>query len=379
MTERRGSQRLSESHALKGIKEKSLLSLFYWGQAVDDVTFSTGGRLACILDGIRLDPPPIWLMRQAGRYLPEYRELRRRVPTFLDLCFDPALATEVTLQPIRRFDMDAAILFSDILVVPHALGQFVRFVEGEGPRLQPIAHTEIDTLRFDAAVVAPVYETVRRVRAALAPDKTLIGFCGAPWTVATYMVAGEGTSDQLPARLLAATRPDLFDRLIDVLVSASADYLIGQIDAGADAVQVFDSWAGILNEADFDRYAVAPMARLVARVRSVHPQARFIGFPKGAGLRLERYVAATGVNAVGIDWTVPFDHARDRLQPQVAVQGNLDPVVLLAGGDTLDRAIDAILDGLGGGRLIFNLGHGIMPETPIAHVERLVDRVRRTR
>lgn len=323
-------------------------------------------------------PPPIWLMRQAGRYLPEYRTLRARAGSFLDLCYTPDLAAEVTLQPIRRFDFDAAILFSDILVVPDALDRNVRFVAGDGPQLDPIGLDEISGLETEGVVgrLSPVLETVRQVRSGLASAKTLIGFCGAPWTVATYMVAGRGTPDQGPARLMAASEPEAFGVLVGKLVEASADYLIGQLQAGADVVQIFDSWAGILGEPEFDRWCVAPTAEIVRRVREKVPGARIIGFPKGAGLRLERYIRQTGVDAVGIDWTVPLDYAYERLQPMAAVQGNLDPLKLVAGGEALDQAIDAILAGLGDGRLIFNLGHGIVPETPIAHVERLVDRVR---
>lgn len=317
-------------------------------------------------------------MRQAGRYLPEYRALRSEAGSFLDLCYNPAFAAEVTLQPIRRFDFDAAIVFSDILVIPHALGRNLTFVQGEGPRLDPIEADEVAALSVDGIAnhLAPVFETLERVRGDLAPDKTLIGFCGAPWTVATYMVAGRGTPDQAPARLMAARQPDLFQALIDCLVEASVISLLGQIRAGADTVQIFDSWAGILNETDFDRWCIAPNVEIIRRVRAEAPDVRIIGFPKGAGFRLERYVLATGVDGVGIDWTVPLDVARDRLQPHAAVQGNLDPLVLVAGGEALDRAIDAILAGLGPGRLIFNLGHGIVPQTPIAHVEHLVARVR---
>ena len=335
-------------------------------------------RLLRVLDGETVSPPPLWLMRQAGRYLPEYRQIRGKASTFLDLCFTPELATEVTLQPIRRFGFDAAILFSDILVVPHALGREVRFLEGEGPRLEPIDASGIGRLVFSLERLAGVFETVGRVRSALGRDKALIGFCGAPWTVATYMVAGEGTDDQMPARRLSASDPHLFQVLIDRLVEASVAYLVAQLQAGADVVQIFDSWAGILNEADFLRWSILPTRAIVDGVRANIPGARIIGFPKGAGLRLERYVRETGVDAVGIDWTVPLDHAREKLQPMAAVQGNLDPVVLLAGGAALDRSIDAILAGLSGGRFIFNLGHGILPETPIAHVERLVARVRGT-
>lgn len=337
--------------------------------------------VAAVLDGTAVSPPPLWLMRQAGRYLPEYRAVRSEVGTFLDLCHDPERSAEVTLQPIRRFDFDAAIVFSDILMVPLSLGRSVRFVEGEGPRLDPIDAEGIRAL--DAAKVAPalhpVFETIVRVRDRLSPEKTLIGFCGAPWTVATYMVAGLGTSDQAPARTLAAREPDLFQSLIDRLVDASVISLAGQLEAGADVVQIFDSWAGVLNEEDFDRWSIEPSREIVRRLRELVPGARIIGFPKGAGLRLERYAKETGVDGIGIDWTTPLDHARARLQPSVAVQGNLDPIVLLAGGAALDRAIDAILDGLSGGRFIFNLGHGILPETPIGHVEQLVKRVREHR
>jgi uroporphyrinogen decarboxylase len=337
--------------------------------------------LGSVLAGRSAHPPPLWLMRQAGRYLPEYRAIRTEVGSFLDLCLDPERSTEVTLQPIRRFDFDAAIVFSDILMVPHALGRNVRFVEGEGPRLDPIDAAGIAALDVApaAAALAPLFETVGMVRAALAPEKSLIGFCGAPWTVATYMVAGRGTPDQAPARKFAAHDPALFQDLIDRLVETSVVSLAGQLAAGADVVQIFDSWAGVLNDHDFDRWSIAPIREIVTRLRAQVPGARIIGFPKGAGLRLERFARETGVDGIGIDWTTPLDHARERLQPIATVQGNLDPIVLLAGGAGLDQAIDAILEGLSGGRFIFNLGHGILPETPIAHVERLVERVRQPR
>jgi uroporphyrinogen decarboxylase len=348
------------------------------GEARDsDRASLPSGRVGRVLAGERFDPPPLWLMRQAGRYLPEYRAIREKAGSFLDLCFNPTLASEVTLQPIERFDLDAAILFSDILVIPHALGRKVSFVEGEGPRLEPIDAEGIAALEADIGDrLEAVFETVRNVRVRLSGEKTLIGFCGAPWTVATYIVAGRGTPDQAPARLMAAREPELFARLIEILVDASADYLIRQFRAGADVVQIFDSWAGVLGEEDFRRWCIAPCAAIVRRVRSVIPDARMIGFPKGAGLMLERYAAETGVDGIGIDWTMPLDFARDRLQPSVAVQGNLDPLLLIAGGTALDDAIDAILAKLSGGRFIFNLGHGIRPETPVAHVERLVKRVR---
>jgi uroporphyrinogen decarboxylase len=317
-------------------------------------------------------------MRQAGRYLPEYRTVRAKAGSFLDLCFDPDLAAEVTLQPVVRFDLDAAILFSDILVIPHALGQAVRFVEGEGPRLEPLDEAGIP--RLDdwsvAERLAPVLETVSRVRATLAADKTLIGFCGAPWTVATYMIAGRGTPDQAPTRLFAARKPEAFGRLIDRLVAASADYLVAQLHAGADVLQIFDTWAGVLGEEEFERWCLAPTAEIVRRVKGAVPGARIIGFPRNAGLRLERYAEATGIDGLSLDWTVPLAVARDRLQPRVVVQGNLDPMVLVAGGDALARAAERIVATLGRGRFIFNLGHGILPETPPAHVGRLVDLVR---
>lgn len=340
-------------------------------------THSTRSIVA-VLDGKVEMPPPVWLMRQAGRYLPEYRAIRSEVPSFLTLCLDPKRATEITLQPIRRFGFDAAIVFSDILMTPHALGRSVRFVAGEGPRLDPIDASGIDRLAIDRAEerLAPLFETVSRVRGSLDRQTSLIGFCGAPWTVATYMVAGRGTPDQAPARMLAVRDPALFQRLIDCLVEASAISLIGQLRSGADAVQVFDSWAGILNEEDFDRWSIAPTAEIVRRVREAVPDARFIGFPKGAGLRLDRYVRESGIDAIGIDWTVPLGYARERLQPAVALQGNLDPIVLVAGGTALDQAIDRLMEALAGGRFIFNLGHGILPETPVAHVEKLVARVR---
>jgi uroporphyrinogen decarboxylase len=338
-----------------------------------------GGKVARVLAGEELDPPPIWLMRQAGRYLPEYRVVRQKVPSFLDLCFDPELASTVTLQPIKRFDFDAAILFADILVVPHALGRKGEFVEGEGPKLEPIDDAGIAALEPGdlSEKFRPVFETVRLVRKSLSGEKTLIGFCGAPWTVATYMVAGHGTPDQAPARLMASKNPVQFQILVNRLASASADYLIGQLKAGADVVQIFDSWAGVLGEGEFERWCISPTAAIVREVRAAVPKARIIGFPKGAGLMLERYVAGTGVDGVGLDWTVPLSLARQWLEGGgVAMQGNLDPLMLLAGGKSLDKAIDHIIESMSGTRFIFNLGHGILPETPLAHVERLVARVR---
>ena len=333
-----------------------------------------------VLGGDALDPPPIWLMRQAGRYLPEYRAIRATVDSFLDLCFNPRLACEVTMQPIRRFDFDGAILFSDILVVPFALGRDVAFVEGEGPRLDPIDDDGINALpeRLVPGKLDPVYEAVSLIRSRLDSSKSLIGFCGAPWTVATYMVAGKGTTDQMPARLLALRRPERFQTLIDRLVSASIEYLVGQFQAGADLVQVFDSWAGILGESDFRAWCIEPTRAIVAGVRRAVPNAKIIGFPKGAGFLIERYVQETKVDAVGIDWTEPLEQVRRRVGDGIAIQGNLDPLTLVAGGEALDKAVDDILASMRGSRFIFNLGHGIVPQTPIAHVERLVSRVRQT-
>ena len=319
-------------------------------------------------------------MRQAGRYLPEYRELRAKAKGFLDLCFDPVRAAEITLQPVTRFDVDAAILFSDILVVPYALGRRLDFVEGEGPRLDPIDVRAIERLGDAYAVerLLPVLEAVSAVRARLVPEKTLIGFCGAPWTVATYMIAGRGTPDQAPALEFAAANPEAMQRLIDTLVTSSADYLVAQIRAGADVVQIFDTWAGVLDPDGFERWCVQPTAEIVRQVKANEPDARIIGFPKGIGEKLEHYAAATEVDGVSLDWTVPLDFAR-RLQSRIAVQGNLDPKILVAGGDALDTSIDEILGALGDGRFIFNLGHGILPETPVENVARLVERVRRSR
>jgi uroporphyrinogen decarboxylase len=329
------------------------------------------------LRGEALASPPIWLMRQAGRYLPEYRALRAEAPSFLDFCYTPELAAEVTLQPIRRFDFDAAILFSDILVIPDALGQSVSFVEGVGPVLGPLP-SDLDALRSETVLdhLAPVLETVRRVRRQLGRDKALIGFCGAPWTVATYMIAGRGTPDQSAARRLSLEQPDRFQDLIDILVDASSRYLIAQLRAGADVVKIFDSWAGVLDGDGFERWAVAPVRAMVERVRAAVPHARIIAFPKGAGVRLGQIASAVGPDALALDWTVPIGEARRLVPAATILQGNLDPLRLVLGGRALDEGVDAILEAVRGQPHIFNLGHGITPDTPIAHVERLVARVR---
>ncbi|WP_315728421.1 MULTISPECIES: uroporphyrinogen decarboxylase [unclassified Bradyrhizobium] len=339
----------------------------------------TNKPFIAVLSGQRQAVPPIWMMRQAGRYLPEYREVRAKAGAFLDLCFSPELAAEVTLQPIRRFGLDAAIIFSDILVIPHALGRSVRFEVGEGPRLDPLDTPEkIATLAAEAdfSKLEPVFEALRRVRSQLAPETALIGFCGAPWTVATYMVAGQGTPDQAPARLLAYRHPEAFSRIIDVLVEASIAYLLKQLEAGAEALQIFDTWAGVLSPRQFARWSIEPTRRIVEGVRKARPHAKIIGFPRGAGALLPDYVATTGVDAVSIDWTAEPNLIRDRVQSKVAVQGNLDPLALITGGAALDQAVDDVLANYAQGRHIFNLGHGILPETPIAHVEQMLARVR---
>ncbi|QOZ56397.1 uroporphyrinogen decarboxylase [Bradyrhizobium sp. CCBAU 53338] len=332
-----------------------------------------------VLSGQRQTVPPLWMMRQAGRYLPEYREVRAKAGGFLDLCFNPELAAEVTLQPIRRFGFDAAIIFSDILVIPYALGREVRFEVGEGPRLEPLDDpAKVATLaaQADFGKLAPVFEALRIVRAALDPKIALIGFCGAPWTVATYMVAGQGTPDQAPARMMAYRHPEAFSKIIDVLVESSIHYLLAQLEAGANALQIFDTWAGVLPPAEFARWCTEPTRRIVEGVRAKVPDAKIIGFPRGAGAQLPGYVEATGVNGVSIDWTAEPAFIRERVQSKVAVQGNLDPLVLITGGAALDRAVDNVLANFAQGRFIFNLGHGIQPETPIAHVEQMIKRVR---
>ena len=331
-----------------------------------------------VLRGEALFPPPIWLMRQAGRYLPEYRKLRERAGSFLDLCYSPDLAVEVTLQPIRRFGFDAAILFSDILVVPHALGRKLRFDDGVGPRMEPISPADLAAMdgRLFHVNLAPVYETVGRLRQELPDQVTLIGFCGAPWTVATYMIAGQGTPDQAPARLLAYREPETMRRLLDLLARFSADYLLRQIEAGADAVQIFDSWAGVLDEDLFEMCCITPVRRVVALVRQKYPDVPIIGFPKGAGLFYGSYRGKTGVSALGLDWTYPLDGGKN-LQKEGAIQGNLDPLRLVAGGRALEDGVDRIVEAFAGAPHIFNLGHGIIPETPLENIHTMIDRVRR--
>jgi uroporphyrinogen decarboxylase len=340
-------------------------------------------KLMKVLGGEVLPTPPIWLMRQAGRYLSEYRATRAEAGGFLKLCYTPALAAEVTLQPIRRYGFDAAILFSDILVVPDALGQSVAFLEGEGPKLDPIT-TVAGLRRLDRAKTGEKFglicETVARLRQDLPRETTLIGFCGAPWTVATYVVGGEGSSDQAAARRFAYRDPKGFQQLIDILVDTSVDYLSQQIDAGADTVMVFDSWSGTLPDREFASWVTAPTARLVRDLKARHPKVPVIGFPRGAGSNALGFVKETGVRGVGCDTAMPLKDMRTLAKDAgIAVQGNIDPLLLVAGGDALDRRIDETLQALRGLPHIFNLGHGIVPETPIAHVERLVEIVKRGR
>lgn len=330
-----------------------------------------------VLDGETLSPPPIWLMRQAGRYLPEYRAVRAKAGSFLDLCYTPDHAVEVTLQPIRRYGFDAAILFSDILVIPDAMKRNVRFTEGHGPEMDPIDVDGIDGLDGSRVLqhLEPVLETVRRLRSSLPAQTTLLGFCGAPWTVATYMIAGHGTPDQAPARLFAYRYPKVFEKLLMLLADVSADYLVAQIDAGADAVQIFDSWAGVLGEREFEAFAVKPVARMIASIKARRPNAKIIAFAKGAGYLLKGYRQKTKADAIGLDWSVPLDFAAE-LQKDGPVQGNLDPMRMVAGGAALEEGIDDILQRLGNGPLIFNLGHGITPQADPENVRLLVERVR---
>ncbi|MGE0564792.1 MAG: uroporphyrinogen decarboxylase [Pseudolabrys sp.] len=335
--------------------------------------------LLSVLGGHRQVIPPAWMMRQAGRYLAEYRAVREKAGSFLKLCFNPELAAEVTLQPVRRFGFDAAILFSDILVIPLALGRDVRFEAGEGPRLDPVSDVAaIDAMKRepDRDVLGSIYETVKRVKTALDPTVTLLGFCGAPWTVATYVIAGEGTPDQAPARLFAYREPKAFEQLLDLIADASIEYLVGQLKAGADAVQLFDTWAGILPPEQFERWSIAPAKKIVDGVRKQVPGAKIIGFPRGGGSMVPRYVEATGVNAVSLDWTIDKRFAVERIQSKVPVQGNLDPLALRAGGAALDRAVDEVMTAFAAKPFIFNLGHGILPDTPTAHVEQMLKRIR---
>ncbi|UVO52497.1 uroporphyrinogen decarboxylase [Sphingomonas sp. SUN019] len=334
-------------------------------------------RLLAVLKGERRERPPIWLMRQAGRYLPEYRELRAQKGGFLALATDPVAAAEVTLQPINRFGFDGAILFSDILMVPWALGQDLSFGAGEGPRLEPaLVDTTLASLERVTARLEPVYATVRGVAAALSPETTFLGFAGSPWTVATYMVAGHGSRDQGETRRFAYNDRQAFAAIIDAITELTVEYLAKQIENGVEAVQLFDSWAGSLSPAQFERWVIAPNAAIVAKLKARCPQAVIIGFPKGAGGKLPAYARETGVDALGLDETVDPEWANTVVPEGMPVQGNLDPLALIAGGEALDGAIDRVLAAFRDRPHVFNLGHGIDQHTPIAHVERLLARVR---
>jgi len=335
-------------------------------------------KLLNVLKGNQEDVPPVWLMRQAGRYLPEYRALRAEKGGFLELAYDSDCAAEITIQPIRRFGFDGAILFSDILVIPHAMGQDLWFETGEGPRLAPpLVDHDFEKLVPAPERLNPVFETVRKVAAALSPETTFLGFAGSPWTVATYMVAGQGSKDQAEARRMAYGQPERFGELIDRIITATIDYLSGQIEAGVDAVQLFDSWAGSLSPAQFEQWVIAPNAKIVAGLKARHPDTPIIGFPKGAGGKLPAYARETGVDAVGVDETVDPVWANEFLPADMPVQGNLDPLALIAGGAALETAVQRILGAFADRPHIFNLGHGILPDTPIEHVEKLLTLVRK--
>jgi uroporphyrinogen decarboxylase len=330
------------------------------------------------LKGHRDKRPPVWFMRQAGRYLPEYRETRAKANGFLDLCFNSPLAAEVTLQPLRRFPFDAAIVFADILLVPHALGQGLRFLEGEGPQLDPIRDKAgLSTLNASRLLdkLAPVGDTLAKVRAGLPKGVALIGFAGSPWTVATYMVEGGGSVDQRAAKVWAYRDPEGFGALINEITEATIAYLDFQVRAGAEVLQLFDSWAAMIPDPLFEAWVIAPTRKIVKALKAQHPGVPIIGFPRGAR-NLTGYAEHTGVDALGLDTAVPVDHARTKLQTALPVQGNLDPYLLAAGGPTLDREVDRIVEGLSHGPHVFNLGHGILPETPVENVERVVNRVK---
>jgi uroporphyrinogen decarboxylase len=334
--------------------------------------------LLAVLNGERRDPPPVWMMRQAGRYLPEYRTLREEKGSFLDLVYDSEAAAEITLQPLKRFpQLDAAILFADILLIPFAMGQNLTFIAGEGPHLTPpVASTALDQLTPFPARLDPIYETVAKVRARLDPAKTLIGFAGSPWTVATYMVAGQASRQQSEARQLAYRNAQQFAELIQRVEEVTLDYLLKQIEAGAEAVQLFDSWAGSLAPKQFEQWVVGPTARIVSALEARHPDVPVIGFPKGAGGKLAAYARETGIDAIGLDETVDPVWAARELPENLPLQGNLDPLALLAGGEALKDGVRRILDAFAGRPHIFNLGHGILQETPITHVQELLKLVK---
>lgn len=335
-----------------------------------------------VLSGEVRETPPVWFMRQAGRYLPEYRDVRAKAGSFLDLCFSPDLASEVTLQPIRRFDFDAAILFADILLIPMALGQHLSFVEGEGPRLDPpVGPADIDRFRERdiSQTLAPVYETVRKTRAALAPDKALIGFAGAPWTVGVYMLAGGPSRDPVALRAIAYENPAFIDALIEILVDKTVEYLVAQVAAGADALQIFDTWAGGLPEDLLRRFSLEPMTEIARRVKAICPGTPVMVFPRGVGAMVAEYAASDVYDAVSIDASTSWDWARKTLSPHAVVQGGLDPLLTVAGGETMEKAARALISTFEGTPYIFNLGHGLTPQTPPENVARLVEIAREGR
>jgi len=335
------------------------------------------GLLLDTLRGLKREKAPMWLMRQAGRYLPEYRALRAEKGGFLELVYDSQAAAEVTIQPLRRFAFDGAILFSDILIVPHAMGQHLEFLAGEGPKLSPrLLDSSLEAFTAQLDRFDPIYQTVRLCREQLDDNVTMLGFAGSPWTVATYMVAGEGSRDQHETRALAYRDPAQFQAIIDAIEQVSITYLRGQIDAGAEAVQLFDSWAGSLAPDEFERWVIGPNARITAALKQSHPDTPVIGFPKGAGAKLIAYAKETGVDALGLDETVDPYWADSVLPKGMPVQGNLDPLLLLAGGEQLSGRIDTILHAFAERPHVFNLGHGIGQFTPIEHVEQLVAQVR---
>lgn len=335
------------------------------------------GLLLKTLQGENARERPVWLMRQAGRYLPEYRALRAEKGGFLNLVYDTEAAAEITLQPIRRFGFDGAILFSDILIVPYAMGQDLEFLAGEGPRLSPrLLDSALESLRAVPERLSPIYATVAKVKAGLGAGRTLLGFAGSPWTVATYMVAGEGSRDQHDTRAMAYRDPQAFQAIIDAIVTVTIEYLAGQIAAGAEAVQLFDSWAGSLAPAEFERWVIAPNAAIITALKARYPNVPIIGFPKGAGEKLPAYARETGADAVGIDETIDPLWAAKALPQGLPVQGNLDPLLLLAGGAELDRQARRVLDAFADRPHVFNLGHGIGQFTPIEHVEQLLGVVR---
>jgi uroporphyrinogen decarboxylase len=335
------------------------------------------GLLLDTLRGNNAAERPIWLMRQAGRYLPEYRALRAQKGGFLPLVYDSEAAAEITLQPIRRFGFDGAILFSDILIVPYAMGQDLEFLAGEGPKLSPrLVDAALDSLHAVPERLSAIYATVARVKAGLGGGRTLLGFAGSPWTVATYMVAGEGSRDQHETRAMAYRDPAAFQAIIDAIVTVTVEYLVGQITAGAEAVQLFDSWAGSLAPAEFERWVIAPNAAIVTALRRRAPNVPIIGFPKGAGEKLPAYAAQTGVDALGLDETIDPVWAAKALPAGLPVQGNLDPLLLLSGGAELEKQARHILGCFADRPHVFNLGHGIGQTTPVEHVEQLLGIVR---